>query len=435
MLRRGSDGVGNYLVSKIAIIGCKGIPASYGGFETLAENLVRHLSKQFEFVVYCSSPAYEKQPSSYLGAELKYVPFDANGVQSIPYDIWSMVDASRKADVLLILGVSGCIFLPLLKLFCKGRILVNLDGMDWKRPKWGRLARAFLKFSEAIAARFADGLVSDNEAIYDYICDEYDKTSFLVEYGGDNARPALASSKNSDLSVIAMHKHGEDENLIDTGFDDYAVAVCRIEPENNVHMTLEAFASGNNKPLVFIGNWDYSEYGRELRARYADNPNLLLLDPVFEPRRLYALRNNASLYIHGHSSGGTNPSLVESMSLGLPVIAFDVVFNRATTEDKAAYFDSAESLNRLLASLSDAELQTNAARMRELAERRYSWKVITSKYASLFGGRPVQLSDDTPAAKVIETGTANHAQPEAVSREADIESAHNLSRTGSNQTI
>lgn len=422
-------------MSKIAIIGCKGIPASYGGFETLAENLVRSLSKQFDFIVYCSGPGYEKQPPTYLGAELKYLPLDANGVQSIPYDIWSMIDASRKADVLLILGVSGCIFLPVLKLFCKGRIFVNLDGMDWKRPKWGKLARSFLKLSEAVAARFADGLVADNEAIHDYIQEEYGKSSYLVEYGGDNARPVATKSKSSDLSVIAMHKHGEDENLIDTGFDDYAVAVCRIEPENNIHMTLEAFAASDSKPLVFIGNWDYSDYGRELRQRYADNPRMLLLDPVFEPRRLYALRNNASLYVHGHSSGGTNPSLVESMSLGLPVIAFDVVFNRATTEDKAAYFDSAESLSGLLTALSDDELQANAERMRELAERRYSWKVITTKYASLFGGRPLKVTDDTTPAGRSQADSGDSETEVEAEIDSDIETAPSLSRTGSNQTI
>ncbi|MEE4184862.1 MAG: DUF1972 domain-containing protein [Gammaproteobacteria bacterium] len=372
-------------MTTIAIIGCKGIPARYGGFETLAENLVRHLGEQYDFIVYCSRDAYPEQPESFLGAELKYLPLDANGAQSIPYDIWSMIDASRRADVLLILGVSGCIFLPLLRLFCRGKIIVNLDGMDWKRPKWGRAARAFLKFSETVAARFADYLVADNEAIHDYILEYYGKESQLVEYGGDNARADAPEARAEHSSVVPMHKPDTGKELMKTGFDEYAIAVCRIEPENNVHIILQAFAEAQTLPLVFLGNWNYSDYGRRLRVQYEGHANLLLLDPIFEQRQLYALRSNAALYIHGHSSGGTNPSLVESMSLGLPVIAFDVVFNRATTENQAAYFNDAATLKAALKDLLALDLAANATRMGELARRRYSWAIIASKYTELFG--------------------------------------------------
>ncbi len=263
-------------MSTIAIIGCKGIPARYGGFETLAENLVKHLGKQFDFIVYCSGPAYDEKPPAYRGARLEYLPLDANGAQSIPYDIWSMIDASRKkADIMLILGVSGCIFLPLLRLFYRGRILVNLDGMDWKRPKWGRFARAFLKFSETIAARFADQLVADNDAIQDYINEFYGKHSVLVEYGGDHANSDLPD-KNTELSVVALHRGGSDDDFVDTGFAKYAIAVCRIEPENHIHSILEAFSKAGSLPLVFLGNWDYSEYGKDRprRNRPSAGPDL-----------------------------------------------------------------------------------------------------------------------------------------------------------------
>lgn len=376
-------------MTTIAIIGSKGIPARYGGFETLAENLVRHLGKDYDFIVYCSAAAYPERAPEFMGAELKYLPLDANGAQSIPYDIWSMIDASRRADVLLILGVSGCIFLPILRLFCRGKIVVNLDGMDWKRPKWGRFARSFLKISETVAARFADQLVADNDAIHDYIREYYGKDSHLVEYGGDNANSDLPRRSANGLSVVALHKHDKatpaEGDIVDTGFDKYAIAVCRIEPENNIHIILEAFKRADTLPLVFLGNWNYSDYGRQLREQYGDEPKLLLLDPIFEKRKLFALRSNASLYIHGHSSGGTNPSLVESMSLGLPVMAFDVVFNRATTENQSLYFNDVDSLVAALRSLGGLDLPANATRMRELAKRRYSWATIVNKYTELFG--------------------------------------------------
>ncbi len=413
---------------KIAIIGSKGIPARYGGFETLAENLVKHLNKRCEFIVYCSARAYNRQPDHYLGAELKYLPLDANGVQSIPYDIWSMIHASRRADTMLILGVSGCIFLPLLKLFYRGKIMVNLDGMDWKRPKWGRLARAFLKFSEIVAARFADQLIADNDAIHDYIATVYGRDSFLVEYGGDNARSDLPEKTDASVSIVALHKSEPDNDLVDTGFSAYAIAVCRIEPENNIHVILEAFAQADTLPLVFLGNWANSEYGRALRRRYRSNPNLLLLDPIFEPRKLFALRSNAALYVHGHSSGGTNPSLVESMSLGLPVVAFDVVFNRATTENKALYFDSTASLAETLRGLSNLDLRGNAAQMRELAKRRYSWATIAGKYATLFELPPIAEPEVLPEQPVPQT-----AEVETVRPLSGTDQATSLSRVGSNR--
>ena len=400
---------------KIAIIGSKGIPARYGGFETLAENLVKHLNKRCEFIVYCSARAYNRKPDHYLDAELKYLPLDANGAQSIPYDIWSMIHASRRADLMLILGVSGCIFLPVLKLFYRGKVMVNLDGMDWKRPKWGRLARVFLKFSETVAARYADQLISDNDAIHDYIGTAYGRDSFLVEYGGDNARSDLPEKPQSSLSVVALHKNDQGNDLIDTGFDKYAIAVCRIEPENNIHIILEAFSQAGALPLVFLGNWSNSEYGRALRRRYRANPNLLLLDPIFEPRKLFALRSNAMLYVHGHSSGGTNPSLVESMSLGLPVIAFDVVFNRATTENQALFFDSTAGLTGILRQLDSLDLVTNAHNMQELANRRYSWGTIANKYGTLFDlpeyAMPASLPEQpvTQTAEVASIGTRRSA--------------------------
>jgi glycosyltransferase involved in cell wall biosynthesis len=416
---------------KIAIIGSKGIPARYGGFETLAENLVKHLRKRCEFIVYCSGPAYKEHPERHLGAELKYLPLDANGAQSIPYDIWSMIHASRHADIMLVLGVSGCIFLPILKLFYRGKVMVNLDGMDWKRPKWGRFARAFLKLSETVAAKFADQLIADNDAIHDYIGEIYGRDSFLVEYGGDNARSEIPEKSGGSLSVVALHKHGSDDDLVDTGFDKYAIAVCRIEPENHIHVILEAFSQVNTLPLVFLGNWSNSEYGKTLRRRYRANPNLLLLDPIFEPRKLFALRSNASLYIHGHSSGGTNPSLVESMSLGLPVMTYDVVFNRATTENMALYFDSTASLIRALRQLDTLDLKGNARNMRELAKRRYSWATIASKYATLFALPAVTAPDATVEQPVGEPSVRPAAGAEPLRPMHNTEASAKLSRVES----
>jgi glycosyltransferase involved in cell wall biosynthesis len=372
---------------KVAIIGSQGIPAQYGGFEVLTENLVKHLNKQYKFIVYCSGQAYKDRKSSYMGAQLEYIPLKANGSQSIIYDLWSMVRASRQADILLVLGVSGCIFLPLIKLFSSKKIIVNLDGVDWRRAKWNWLARNFLRASEWVAAKSADQLIADNAAIKDYIYKTYKKDSFLIEYGGDNAIIELpVSDENKDLAVISVHKSDPrtESQLIDIPFERYAFTVCRIEPENNIHMILEAFAESDILPIIIVGNWDASKYGQSLKQKYKDNANIKLLDPIWDSMQLFTLRSNAALHIHGHSVGGTNPSLVEAMSIGLPVLAFDVVFNRETTLNEALYFSGKDELLTKIRELDTVDLSQLASRMKDIAERRYTWKVISDKYSRLF---------------------------------------------------
>mgnify|MGYP001356965812 CR=1 FL=1 len=150
---------------RVAVIGTTGLPARYGGFETLAHHLVNNLSKDFDMTVYCSSKYFGKpgkRLENYNGAKLEYLPLNANGYQSIPYDILSILHAVRRNDVLLLLGVSGAVLLPFLKMFTKKPILVNIDGQEWKRPKWNWIARKVLGWSEKLAVAFADKVITDN---------------------------------------------------------------------------------------------------------------------------------------------------------------------------------------------------------------------------------------------------------------------------------
>ena len=164
----------------------------------------------------------------------------------------------------------------------------------------------------------------------------------------------------------------------------YAFAVCRIEPENNTHMLLEAFADNPPFPIVIVGNWRYKEYGRNLKEQYRDCPNTYLIDPIYEQKKLNQLRQNCYVYLHGHSCGGTNPSLVEAMYLALPVIAFDVPFNRETTENQALFFDSTATLKNLCATLDEAKRSEIAGKMKEIADRRYTWERISELYYNIF---------------------------------------------------
>lgn len=361
-------------MKNVAIVGTQGVPARYGGFETLVENIIgKNCPLEVQYTVFCSSKDFKKEERllSYKGAFLKYIPLHANGIQSTPYDIWSLLKVIRGYDVIVILGVSGCIFLPIFRLFCHKRLVINIDGLEHRRAKWGRFARWFLRLSEAMAVRYADVIVADNKGIQDYVYDVYGKKSALIAYGGDHVKRSVSIERQTEI----LNSYGVKKK-------EYSFTVCRIEPENNCHITLEAFAKSGDT-LIFIGNWNKSLYGQELKQKYKDVGNIHLIDPVYDLDILYALRSNCRFYIHGHSAGGTNPSLVEAMFFHCPILAYDVVYNRETTENKAFYFRNAEQLFSLLKD-DTLPLAESANNMSEIACRRYLWEIISRQYLEQF---------------------------------------------------
>jgi glycosyltransferase involved in cell wall biosynthesis len=355
-------------MKNVAVVGIQGVPAQYGGFESLVENLIGdHKSEDIRYTVFCSGRDMKSRLAEYRGAELKYVPLRANGVQSIPYDMISFLRIPRKTDVILVLGVSGCLILPVFRLFCRKRLIINIDGLEHRRAKWGKLAKTFLKLSEKMAVRYADVIISDNKGIQDYVREEYGKESELIAYGGDHAVRSVPQARTLDI----LRRYGLRPGT-------YAVTVCRIEPENNCHLVLEAF-SKSDRELAFVGNWSRSAYGQELKEKYSAFPNIHILDPIYDIDTLYVLRLNAWAYVHGHSAGGTNPSLVEAMFFGNPIFAYDVVYNRETTGGGALYWSSSDELLNLL-SLNDFDTSS----IIDLANQKYTWKRIANQYEKLY---------------------------------------------------
>jgi glycosyltransferase involved in cell wall biosynthesis len=351
---------------RVAIIGSVGIPGNYGGFETFIENLTRELNGRIPITVYCSARSYPVRLEKHNGAILKYLPLNANGLQSIPYDVLSLFLAARNNDSILILGASGCLALPLFRLFYPHkRLIVNLDGLEHMREKWNRFIRYFLKVSERTAMQHADEIIADNPVISQYYLSEYGKESTLITYGGDQAG-------NLSLSDSIRLKYSIPER--------YAFGVCRIEPENNVHLILEAFTR-SSIPLVMIGNWESTDLGRKLRLEYGSSENIRMISAIYDQGVLDQIRSNCRIYIHGHSAGGTNPSLVEAMNLSLPVFAFDAEFNREATFGKAKYFSTAAELRGMLTKTGLGELAGMGAEMGRIAREHYLWMVIAEKYA------------------------------------------------------
>lgn len=353
----------------LAIVGIRGIPNTYGGFETLVENLVEHLSEDFKITVFCSSVDMESSLKSYKGASLEYIPVTSHGALGILYDSIGLLKAAKKYDKILFLGFGGGFAIPLLKKY-KSKIVLNIGGLDWKRNKWSPLAQKVIKKAEELLVKNSGKIISDNIGIQEYILQHYKRQSTLITYGGDQAN----------------HQQVTNELTVKYPFlkKDYAFIVTRIQSDNNIEMLLEAFDEKSPMPLVMVGNWLGSPYGKKIKEKYLGKPNLILLDAIYNRLELDVLRSNCTVYIHGHSAGGTNPSLVEAMYLGLPIFAFASGYNEHTTENKAVYFKSANELSELISKYKNIDLDSFGKEMQEIAQRSYRWGLITDKYKEVF---------------------------------------------------
>ena len=225
------------------------------------------------------------------------------------------------------MGVRGCVFLPIIKLFTNKDIIVNTDGIEYKREKWGFLASNFLKISEMFAVKYATRLVADNKGIDNYIQRKYNrKVNAIIAYGGIAFIPE---------KPIHLKRY----NFPDKSYD---LAIARIVPENNIETILKAYNKTDNT-LVFIGNWDSSDYSIQLKNKNW-NSNIHIMDADYDDNRITSLRNSCRYYIHGHSAGGTNPSLVEALSIGCNILCYDVNFNRYVLEHNAKYWSTESEL-------------------------------------------------------------------------------------------
>lgn len=354
-------------IRRVAIIGSQGVPPKYGGFETLVDNILDNSSGNVDYTVFCSAPDMDTDLTEYKGSHLKYINLRAHGIMSIPYDIISMIRAMWKNDALLVLGVSGCVFLPVVRLLSRTRIIVNIDGLEHKRDKWDSMAKRFLKFSLGSSMHWAHEIVSDNKGIQSFVKEHYGREARLIAYGGNHALRNVDRKRQKAI----LDFHGLEAGT-------YDLSICRIEPENNCDMTLRAYLNSNRR-LAFIGNWDRSDYSRDLYERYHNEPNLHLINSIYDLDALFALRNNARIYVHGHRAGGTNPSLVEAMFFNRPILAFDVIYNRETTQGRAYYYTDSETLRDLMErdDLSDRGIG-------KIARDQYNWTDISRQYEELY---------------------------------------------------
>src|SRR5258706_7044218 len=312
---------------KLGILGARGVPARYGGFETFAEQLaVRLVERGHEVTVFCE--ATKNTLEQYKGVKLSYVSARNFGpLTTIAYDAACLWHARSSFDVIYMLGYGSSALCWLPRLW-DTEVWINMDGLEWARAKWSVIARCYLRWAEAIAMHTPNRIIADAAAVKTSLQARYRKLPpcDVIPYGCEIVRSAPLEELNS-FGLVPR---------------SYYLVVCRFEPENHIREIIEGFLnSATQARLVLVGDHTRkSKYAQSI-ASY-NNDRLLFVGPVYDESRIRALRYFCRAYLHGHSVGGTNPSLLEAMGCGNVVISHDNPFNREVLGDSGLFFSTSK---------------------------------------------------------------------------------------------
>jgi glycosyltransferase involved in cell wall biosynthesis len=362
---------------RIAMIGTRGVPARYGGFETAVEEIGQRLVKAgHEVTVYCRG---ERHPEGeHLGMRLVHLPAVQQKVaETLSHTALSVTHAAgrrirRKGpDVALVFNAANAPLLPVLRAM-RIPVATHVDGLEWKRTKWSGAGRRYYRTAESLSVRWSDALIADAKGIQDYYVERFNADSVFIAYGA----PILPSTDTAKLAEAGYEPGG------------YHLVVARFEPENHVHLAVEGYRrSKATRPLVVVGSAPYSdEYTQQVRDLAGDDPRIRFLGGVWDQDLLDALYAGALTYVHGHSVGGTNPSLLRAMGAGAPVVAYDVNFNREVLgADAGRFWGDAASLAALLeeAEAAPGRSTDRGAAGRKRAAERYVWDDVALAYERL----------------------------------------------------
>jgi glycosyltransferase involved in cell wall biosynthesis len=358
---------------RIAMIGTRGVPARYGGFETAIEEIGQRLvARGHEVVVYCRG-AEDPTRRTHLGMELVHLPAARRKtLETLSHTALSVghLVAQGRVDAAIVFNAANAPFVPALR--ARGiPVAVHVDGLEWKRSKWKGAGRRYYRAVEAMSVRLADALIADASGIADYYADEFGAETELLTYGAPvQDDPGSARIEELDLQPDAYH-----------------LVVARFEPENHVLEIVEGYQRSDAElPLVVVGSAPYADdYTARIERVAASDPRIRLLGGVWDQEQLDQLYANALTYLHGHSVGGTNPSLLRAMGAGTAVLAFDVGFNREVLGIEGDFFASAaEVADRVRkAELNSGEMLLRGWSLRERARNRYRWDDVAAGYEEL----------------------------------------------------
>jgi glycosyltransferase involved in cell wall biosynthesis len=353
---------------RIAMVGTRGVPARYGGFETCIEEVGRRLVERgHEVRVYCRGEM--SAGDSYLGMSLVHRPaLKKKSLETLSHTALSAQHlALHRTDVALVFNAANAPFLPILRAR-RIPLATHVDGLEWKRAKWGANGRRYYRGAEALSVRWSDALIADAQGIADYYAAEFGADTELISYGApilDN----LGAEKLAELGLTAGEFH---------------LVVARFEPENHVAEIVEGYVRSDAQfPLLVVGSAPYADAYTSRISELADD-RVRLLGGVWDQDLLDQLYANSLTYLHGHSVGGTNPSLLRAIGAGAATIAFDVSFNREVLGDSGEFFSDPVSVSELI---SAAEQDRDATLLRgkaaQVRAKAYDWDDIANRYEEL----------------------------------------------------
>lgn len=356
---------------KIAILGTRGVPNYYGGFEQFAEFFSVYLVQKGHEVYCYNSHNHPFQEKSFHGVNIihQYDPeYKLGTFGQFIYDYNCIMDSrKRDFDIILQLGyTSNSIWYFLLP---KNSIIItNMDGLEWKRTKYSKPVQQFLKFAERLAANSSDFLVSDSIGIQNFLDTKYQKSSTYIAYG---AYPF----DNPDESILKNYGVTKEQ---------YNMIMARFEPENNLDMVLEGVALNEDKtPILVIGKHE-TKYGEYLKNKFKSHSNIRFLGGIYNLEHLNNLRYFSNLYFHGHSVGGTNPSLLEAMASRALVIAHNNDFNKGILANNSYYFSTAQEVKNILHTIKKNDNLQLVQNNYDAIVNEFNWEKINGEYLQLF---------------------------------------------------
>ena len=367
---------------KIAFVSTRGIPNNYGGFEQFAEYISVGMAQRGHEVVVYSPKFHPYQESTYKGVRIKHIyspeTWMGSSVGSFFYDFASLRDALKKEDFDIIYEAGYTSIIPAYIWFnVKKRkrpiFTTIMDGLENKRSKFSPMVRRFLDWEEKMAVKYSHYLIADNMGIHDYYKEKYSKESKFLAYGAD------------------IHDDFKAEYLEEFGLksEEYYILIARLEPENNIVMAIEGYLhskENGRRPLIVVGKTN-TPHGKELVEKYGNERNVEFVGGIYDFKKLDSVRHFSKAYFHGHSVGGTNPSLLEAMAAGCFIFAHDNIFNRAVLKENAFYYPSAdkvtEYLNRIDTIAEGSKIQYTARNI-EVIRNEYSWESLIDKHEKYF---------------------------------------------------
>ena len=367
---------------KIAFISVRGIPNNYGGFEEFAEYISVGLAERGHDITVYSPHYHPYQEKEYKGVHIKHIYspelWMGGSVGSFFYDYFSLKDALKKENFDIIYDAGYTSIIPAYIRFNVKKIkhpifTTNMDGLEYKRAKFNKWVQKFLFWEEQMAVKHSHYLIADNMGIQDYYKEKYGKESKFLAYGA-----TIHDHYNADY----LKEYGLTEN-------DYFILVARLEPENNIYMAIDGYLASEQygkKPLVVVGKTN-TPYGKKLVAKYGNNPNIKFVGGIYDFDKLNSVRHFSYAYFHGHSVGGTNPSLLEAMASECFILSHNNVFNHSVLRDNAIYYQSTEDVTKLLNDIDNIVYKYKSDFISgnlDVIRNEYSWEKLVDEHEKYF---------------------------------------------------